>query len=267
MAHNIQHALDSTIDHTMTATEGNIFTANANGLPQDSGYGAWKTISYTTADQTIYVSTTGSDETGDGSSGNPYATIQHVWDNVLPWYIYHDIVIQLADGTYTLSADLVLSGKLGDGIVTIQGNTADRTLVTIDGATQTYYWKIGTGVRITIQYLTVYQLMQILLYSKPLYRDAAYHYIYNCVIDSNIYGVYLNSGSVYVHDCDVTNSTYAGLAAADAAYILSRTNSSTVTNGTYGLWARRQALIAKWDATQPTGSTANEGTEIGGEIE
>ena len=35
--HVRQHALDSTLDHTSTITEDNIFTGDANGLPKDSG--------------------------------------------------------------------------------------------------------------------------------------------------------------------------------------------------------------------------------------
>jgi len=36
-AHDRQHAIDSTSDHTSTITENNIISANANGLPDDSG--------------------------------------------------------------------------------------------------------------------------------------------------------------------------------------------------------------------------------------
>lgn len=38
LLHARQHALDSTADHTSTITQNNIMVADANGLPDDSGY-------------------------------------------------------------------------------------------------------------------------------------------------------------------------------------------------------------------------------------
>jgi hypothetical protein len=52
---------------------------------------------------TWYVDPTGSDTTGDGSVGNPFATLQKAWDN-LPDIIAHQQTIQLADGTYSDSS-------------------------------------------------------------------------------------------------------------------------------------------------------------------
>lgn len=57
------------------------------------------TALYTTRDLTIYLATTGSDLSGDGSIGNPYAT----WDKALeqvPLYIEHRVRIKASAGTY-----------------------------------------------------------------------------------------------------------------------------------------------------------------------
>jgi hypothetical protein len=55
---------------------------------------------------TFYVNgATGSDVTGDGSAGNPWATIQHAIDQ-LPEHIEYDIIINVASGTY--NEDLVV---------------------------------------------------------------------------------------------------------------------------------------------------------------
>ena len=55
---------------------------------------------YLTQDLTLYVATTGNDTTGDGSSGNPYAT----WGkalSVIPKNLnYHKVDIWIADGHY-----------------------------------------------------------------------------------------------------------------------------------------------------------------------
>jgi hypothetical protein len=56
-----------------------------------------------TQDTTFYVATTGNDTTGDGSSGNPWATPQHANDVICSQYDLNsfDCTVQLADGSYT----------------------------------------------------------------------------------------------------------------------------------------------------------------------
>ena len=49
----------------------------------------------------LYVSTTGNDTTGDGSKGNPYATLLKANDMVTDNSEYHKYEIIVADGTYT----------------------------------------------------------------------------------------------------------------------------------------------------------------------
>lgn len=53
-----------------------------------------------TSDITLYVSTTGSDTTGDGTSAKPFKTIQHAID-ILPKDLGgHVVIINVANGTY-----------------------------------------------------------------------------------------------------------------------------------------------------------------------
>src|ERR1035437_1871555 len=62
-----------------------------------------------TSNLTFYVSTSGSDS-NDGTSGNPFATIQHAVD-VACSYDYQNLylpTINVADGTYTLSTPIFL---------------------------------------------------------------------------------------------------------------------------------------------------------------
>lgn len=75
-------------------------------------------------DMDIYVSTAGSDVTGDGSVGNPYATRTHVYNNVLPDTINHNVMINIGAGTYYEAA--ILKGKLigSEGYLKIKGNVA-----------------------------------------------------------------------------------------------------------------------------------------------
>ena len=50
---------------------------------------------------TLYVSSTGSDEEGDGTENNPYATIYHANEMIDDNSYYNRYTIKVADGTYT----------------------------------------------------------------------------------------------------------------------------------------------------------------------
>ncbi|MDB5612036.1 MAG: hypothetical protein JWP25_8936 [Bradyrhizobium sp.] len=92
------------------------------------------------ADTTFYVATTGNDSTGDGTVGNPWATIQHSVDhvvNLLDCNSYQ-VTIQIADGIYP---EFVICGvgiNSGNNSIEIenvpfilQGNVSDNTAVKI----------------------------------------------------------------------------------------------------------------------------------------
>lgn len=54
----------------------------------------------TTADMDLYVATTGSDVTGDGTAGSPYATVSRAYEDV-PLHVNHAVHIHIAAGAYT----------------------------------------------------------------------------------------------------------------------------------------------------------------------
>ena len=60
---------------------------------------------------TLYVATTGSDETGKGSQSNPFATIQHAVDSIPKLTNGKSVVIQVAPGTY--AENVQISGFAG----------------------------------------------------------------------------------------------------------------------------------------------------------
>lgn len=81
-------------------------------------------------DTTFHVATTGSDITGDGSSGAPWATLQHA-DAVLA--VSYDMngftaTVQIADGNYV---GFLMSAPFGGGVIKWNGNASDHTLVNI----------------------------------------------------------------------------------------------------------------------------------------
>ena len=81
-----------------------------------------------TEDTTFYVATTGSDSTGDGSSGNPWATLQHAWDHLAATLdlAAYTLTISVGAGTFTLSTG---SGWVGSGSVNIIGAGSASTTI------------------------------------------------------------------------------------------------------------------------------------------
>lgn len=88
-----------------------------------------------TVDTTFYVATTGSDTTGDGSVGSPWATLQHASDTIANKLDLSGktVTIQVADGTYD---GVAWYGYTGVGnIVWLGNNTTPANVIIQNGAT------------------------------------------------------------------------------------------------------------------------------------
>lgn len=98
-----------------------------------------------TADRTYYVSTTGNDNNDGLTSGTPFLTIQKAIDTVAGLNINsHNVVIQLADGTYTVTSRINLKNVVGfavAGNLIIRGNASNNTAVHVTNSTaqDTFY--------------------------------------------------------------------------------------------------------------------------------
>ena len=77
-----------------------------------------------TSNVTVFVATTGSDQTGDGTSAAPYATIQKAVNSIPKWLDGYTATIDIADGTY-------------EGRVTIEGFHGGTLVLGIAGRTVT----------------------------------------------------------------------------------------------------------------------------------
>jgi hypothetical protein len=75
-------------------------------------------IAATTQAITLYVATTGSDTTGTGAVGAPYATLTKAL-STLPKVINHMVVINVAAGTY--SEDVLIDGFMGTERIIVFG--------------------------------------------------------------------------------------------------------------------------------------------------
>ena len=104
----------------------------------------------------VYVATTGDDTTGDGTSGNPYATVQKGVDVV-------DIsgTVHVADGTYGANVTTGVCASITKSL-TLLGESRDGTI--IDGSiggvgTSGSYWAKGihvsTASNVTVKNFTV----------------------------------------------------------------------------------------------------------------
>lgn len=88
-----------------------------------------------TANTTYYLATTGDDNTGDGTVGNPWLTIAKVWSYLAAKSVNADVTItvQLADGTYSYTPSTL---KHNDTITSIiQGtNTYSKTMSSVQSS-------------------------------------------------------------------------------------------------------------------------------------
>ena len=134
-----------------------ISTVDDNTSNPDSGGANWNLINpriQLSANTTFYVATTGSDSTGNGTSGNPWLTIQKALNVLASSYDLQGFtaIIQLADGTYT-GANTQVGGFL-NGTVTIQGNIATPAN-TVVSTTAADGFSLSLGAAITFQYLKI----------------------------------------------------------------------------------------------------------------
>jgi len=112
-----------------------------------------------TANLTLYVSPSGNDSNNGLTAGTPFATIQHAWNIATTMYDLAgwDIIIQLANGTYTagLSATGVALGSTGpSGSVFINGNSGSPGSVIVNVSGGTCFFA-ETGAQFIVQNLTV----------------------------------------------------------------------------------------------------------------
>lgn len=87
-------------------------------------------------DTTIYVATTGSDSTGTGASGAPFATPQGALLHLKDKWINNDVVvtIQCADGTYTLTTSISPAHPCGGSIVIAGENTYTKSMTSVQSS-------------------------------------------------------------------------------------------------------------------------------------
>jgi len=119
----------------------------------------WQIVSLRTrltGNTTLYVATTGNDSTGNGTSGAPWATLQHainyIQQNIdIAGYI---VTVQLQDGTYTggvSSASPFIGGNERNVVINGDSVTPSNTKVTVTSPSVAAFYVAGANSGFTLQ--------------------------------------------------------------------------------------------------------------------
>jgi hypothetical protein len=123
----------------------------------------------------IYVSPSGNDTTGNGSTGNPYATISRAQQDI-PRVLANNqnFVIYLLAGTHTLTSSIYLEGHIGRGKIYIRGATTASTTLNLNG----HFIDATECTEIHVQELTINQFVGSWIFR---FERCGYTRIYNTV--------------------------------------------------------------------------------------
>ena len=194
---------------------------DTDGSPSDQSDGLF-TISPVDTVNVWYVSTSGSDETGDGSENNPFRTIQKAINTASS---YDTILV--VEGTYyeniTMNEGIHLIGA-GAELTTINGGGTGTVCTAAPNTLIKGFTIIGSGTRaddagIKGSGLTVITNNKILNNSAKGILSSTYSVIQNNVISGNGWGVYNynepghtgTGNSALLINNTITNNTHVGI--------------------------------------------------------
>jgi hypothetical protein len=153
-----------------------------------------------TGNLTVYIATTGNDTTGTGTSGNPWATLQHAFNYMQTNYDCdgYTITIQMAAGTYAnnLVAAGALVGQNGNNLI-IQGNVGSpSTVVLSTGATVCITATFGANI--VVQGITLTSTGSSLITGAAMAATNAGSISFTTVVFANAFvHLYTNTGTIY----------------------------------------------------------------------
>lgn len=231
---NLQAFLDETVNLDKTPNGDTILTETTG-------------VKATTADMNIYVATTGSDTTGDGSSGSPYKTIGKALAQV-PQIINHDVYIRVADGTYTSFPDI--KGFAGEGELVIKGSSENASVVNINSPDTTVILVRNMAVDVSLRYMSFKTSCSA---SEAIRVEYGRVSIANCVIDGTNMtssfkaGVYASYGSqVDISNVEVKNLIRGFIARKNGIMHCASCSGSAVE---YGYYTQHGGVLLVQDST------------------
>lgn len=190
----------------------------------------------------------------------------------------HELTFQFADGTYTMTDQLVIAGFYGGGIINIYGNTGDGTSqstaqsVYLDFAGQDCNGIVFTGC--SVRYIYVRNLK--IRVKSTTATNYAVRTVYSSSIVLFYYGYLLGTGTTHSVGFEAwsgrgslyrnyMSNIYCAIRCYLIGHVFSKTDDDTGVMPLYGLMAYDGGVIAK-SGSQPDGSTADEFTASGGVI-
>jgi hypothetical protein len=115
-------------------TDGKVYKRPAGGAEEEIGSGGG--LVTLTANRTYYLAASGGSDSNDGlSAGAPFATFgkfSTVADSI--FLAGFNLTLQLADGTYSITSEWLLPKPVGNGTLTLQGNTGSPQNVVISSS-------------------------------------------------------------------------------------------------------------------------------------
>jgi hypothetical protein len=214
-----------------------------------------------TTDTTIYVATTGSDTTGDGTSSFPFLTIGKALEYLNDFSISGNalVIIDVEDGTYTaITSPIEITHPDGCRIY-IRGNTSTPANVVIQ-TTGVNAFNIRDGINLNLidgLTLTNSSLSSVgIAISYGSYAEIGS----NMVIDNFADGINVsNSSGARIGSCTITDCT-DGIIALQAAFV--KIVSPTISGNTTGIKSQTGSVI---EIETPTiaGTTGLEAIRMG----
>ena len=168
----------------------------------------------------IYVATTGNDTTGDGSSGNPWATISHAISQAAPT----GDTINVADGEYTITSKILVNKG-----VTITGNIAnpENVVVQYDPVANLLIFDMRAS-NATIQGIKTTGGKSGFWFDQSGVTGCT---ISHCIIDTvNEYGIYMKNGGSG-HTIEYTTISNTGQIYVGAPAVLIENSLNVTLNG------------------------------------
>lgn|SRR3990167_2698717 len=225
-------------------------------------------ITQTTAAITYYVDPVlGTDAFGQGLSTGTgaFATIQYAIDSV-PKYLAHNVTIQCADATYSITTAITIAGFIGHGIFLLQGNSAaipGTTNYVIDKASNNINAISVDRCTCQVQIIGFYIDSDVQQLAGIRINLSQYGYIQYVRSHNHSQGVLYSGSMGVVVDSDMDDNDY-GVRANSASQIRTENLSSSTINDINGLLAEGGGIRRL--GTQPTGSSAATATAQGGSI-
>lgn len=202
-------------------------------------------ISVVNTSITLYVDPAGSDTTGDGSSGNPFATPNKAWEWVNRKFFTYggSVTIQIADGTYN-----GLSTIHGSSVsrVSFIGNATSPENVVLNFSSGQHGFYGGRNTYVYIKGLKIVGGGSRTQYGVATDTGAGAQ-VWNCIIDNWLYGLSVhNMGHLFAGTTVSNNCTAAAMANSLGSMM---TTNGTLSGSATGAYADRMGRIYLFNNT------------------